>query len=268
MAFFKFPYSSFNQVNLDWIMRTLKKLEPAATLVEDAAATLAEAQQTAEAAQEAVDTVTAQAAEAVATAEEAKDIAEQAAQATVVDGSITRAKLAADVTGELDGLRTDVDAATITANNALSAAGVAQRLGTQAAQAASTAQSSADAAQNSAATANSAAAQAGSAAAAAQNTANTALAFATQALSIFHVADATATGTDYNLNADGTTRFAIIIGSAAGADHNSIFYVDIQASAVRLLGNPASGVTISISGGVFRLVSSVTANVWICPLPF
>lgn len=268
MAFFRFPYTSFNQVNLDWIMRTLKKLEPAATLVEDAAATLADAQQTAEAAQEAVDTVTAQAAEAVATAEEAKDIAEQAAQATVVDGSITRAKLATDVTGELDDLRTDVDAAATTANNALAAAGVAQRLGTQAAQTAATAQSSAAAAQSSADTANSAASQAGSAAAAAQNTANTALAFATQALPIFHAEDATAAGTNYNLNAYGTTRFAVIVGSAAGADHNTILYVDIQSGGVRLLGNPASGLTPSISGGVFRLVSSVTANVWICPLPY
>lgn len=261
MAFFRFPYTSFNQVNLDWIMRTLKKLEPAATLVEDAAATLAEAQQTAEAAQEAVDTVTIQAAEAVATAEEALEIAEQAAQATLVDGSITRAKLATDVTGELDDLRTDVDAAATTASNALLAAGVAQRLGTQAAQAAAAAQSSAD-------TANSAASQAGSAAAAAQNTANTALAFATQALSIFHVADATASGTDYNLNTYGTTRFAIIIGAALGADNNTILYVDTTVHAVRLLGNVANGLNVSISNGVFRLFSSVTANVWICPLPF
>lgn len=268
MAFFRFPYTSFNQINLDWIMRTLKTLEPAATLVEDAAATLAEAQQTAEAAQAAVDTVTAQAAEAVATAEEAKDIAEQAAQATVVDGSITRAKLATDVTDELDDLRSDVDAAATTANNALSAAGVAQRLGTQAAQSAATAQSSADAAQSSAAAANSTATQAGSAAAAAQNTANTALAFATQALSIFHVEDATAAGTNYNLTSYGTTRFAIIVGSAAGADHNTILYVDIQSSAVRLLGNVAAGITISLSSGNLSLASSVTANVWICPLPF
>lgn len=268
MAFFKFPYTSFNQVNLDWIMKTLKKLEPAATLVEDAAATLAEAQQTAEAAQEAVDTVTAQAAEAVATAEEAKDIAEQAAQAVVVDGSITRAKLATDVTGELDDLRTDVDAAATTASNALAAAGVAQRLGTQAAQSAATAQSSANAAQASAAAASSTATQAGSAAAAAQDTANIALAFATRALSIFHVEDAAASGTNYNLNAYGTTRFAVIIGSASGADHNTIFYVDTSANAVRLLGNAAAGITPSISGGVLRLVSSVTANVWICPLPF
>ena len=74
MAFFRFPYTSFNQINLDWIMKTLKKLEPAATLVEEAAATLeeaqqtaAEAQETAELAQETVSTVTVQAAAAVAT---------------------------------------------------------------------------------------------------------------------------------------------------------------------------------------------------------
>lgn len=47
MAFFRFPYTTFNQVNLDWIMRTIKKLEPAATMVEEADAALQEAQQTA-----------------------------------------------------------------------------------------------------------------------------------------------------------------------------------------------------------------------------
>lgn len=88
MAFFKFPYTSFNQINLDWIMRTLKKLEPAATMVEDATATLEQAQAAAESAQETADeaaatvaTVTEQAAEAIETANEAQSIAQQTASA-------------------------------------------------------------------------------------------------------------------------------------------------------------------------------------------
>lgn len=268
MAFFRFPYTSFNQINLDWIMRTLKKLEPAATLVEDAAATLAEAQQTAaeaqetaEAAQDAIGSVTAQAAAAVITANEAKDIAQQAASATIADGSVTRVKLGSDVTGELDQLGTDVAAAQQTGTNALGAAGVAQQMANQA--------------QTAAVSANTAAQQASTDAAAASTQASQAAADATSALNlvsskltIVHAADATAAGTNYDLTGYGTTRFAIIIGSAAGADHNSIIYVDTQANMVRLLGNPASGTTPSVANGIFRLISSVTANVWICPLPF
>ena len=127
MGFFRFPYTSFNQVNLDWIMRTIKKLEPAATMVEEADATLQEAQQTAAAAQAtataaqtAVNTVTAQAAHAVETAEEAKEIAQQAASATIADGSVTKVKLSEE-------LQDEIDTAGTTAANALSAAGVAQQ---------------------------------------------------------------------------------------------------------------------------------------------
>lgn len=84
----RFPYSDFNKVNLDWIMRELKKLAPAVGMVEEAAATLEQAQAAAESAQETADeaaatveTVTAQAAAAVETANEAKSIAQQTAGA-------------------------------------------------------------------------------------------------------------------------------------------------------------------------------------------
>jgi len=268
MAFFKFPYTSFNQVNLDWIMRTLKKLEPAATLVEEAAATLeeaqqtaAEAQETAELAQETVSTVTVQVAAAVATAEEAKEIAQQAASATIADGSVTRIKLGSDVTGELDQLAEDVSSAQQTGTNALGAAGVAQQMANQAQQTASSANT---AAQSASAEASDAATQAETAAASAAS----ALSQLSSKLTIIRVADATSAGTNYDLTGYDTTRFAMIIGSAAGANHNSIFYADTQANRMRLLGNPASGITPTISNGVVRLVSSTTANVWLCPLPF
>lgn len=268
MAFFRFPYTTFNQVNLDWIMRTIKKLEPAATMVEEADATLqeaqqtaAEAQETAELAQETVSTVTVQVAAAVATAEEAKEIAQQAASATIADGSVTRIKLGSDVTGELDQLSTDVASAQQTGSNALGAAGVAQQMANQAQQTAISANTAAQSASENAAVA---ATQAETAAASAAS----ALSQLSNKLTIIRVADATSAGTNYDLTGYDTTRFVMIIGSAAGANHNSIFYADTQANRMRLLGNAASGITPTISSGVVRLVSSKTANVWLCPLPF
>lgn len=269
MAFFRFPYTSFNQVNLDWIMRTLKKLEPAATLVEDAAATLEEAQQTAEAAQEAVDTVTTQAAEAVATAEEAKDIAEQAAQATVVDGSITRAKLATDVTDELDDLRTDVDAAKASAANALSAAGVAQQLGTQAVQSAAAAQASANDASTAAAAANANASLAGSAADTAQTAADAALAAVSGRLQVIHAADATTAGTTYDLSS--ATAWLIVSGHPSITTLAGLwiaFTTGTPGSNIKWLGGgPDLTITLSSAGILTITVPSGAASVWLMPLP-
>lgn len=48
----RFPYSDFNKINLDWIMKQLQKLAPAAELVEQSAAALEQAQATAESAQD------------------------------------------------------------------------------------------------------------------------------------------------------------------------------------------------------------------------
>lgn len=143
---FKYPYSNFNETNLDWIMKTVKGLEPALDMVEQADAALraaneasAEALRVAGEADAAVSTVTAQAAAAVQTANEAKTTAEQAASATIADGSVTEPKLGSDVisrfeTDEADIITADrkADAAQSTANNALGAAGVAQRLANQA----------------------------------------------------------------------------------------------------------------------------------------
>lgn len=180
MGFFsnRFPYTDFNKVNLDWIMRELKKLAPAADLVEQSAealeqaqATAAAAQATATAAAAAVETVTTQAAEAVETAEEAKEIAQQAASATIADGSVTMAKLAQAVQDAI----TDAgeDAAT-----ALSAAGVAQQIGNQAQQTATNAGADAALALVNAENARQVGVAARTAAAAAQRTADQALAAA------------------------------------------------------------------------------------------
>ena len=88
------------------------------------------------------------------------------------------------------------------------------------------------------------------------------------ALGIQKAADATSVGTQYNLNGIGTyTEFLVIICCANGANHNTIYYVDAPNDQIRLLGNVASGITPSISAGYLTIVSTQTAHVFICPLP-
>lgn len=87
------------------------------------------------------------------------------------------------------------------------------------------------------------------------------------ALAIQRAADAVSTGTQYNLNNDTYTEFLVIICCANGANHNTIYYVDAPNDQIRLLGNVASGITPSISSGYLTLVSTQTAHVFICPLP-
>lgn len=209
MGFFRFPYTSFNQINLDWIMRTIKKLEPAATMVEEADATLQEAQQTAAAAQAtataaqaAVNTVTTQTSYAVETSEQALEVAQQAASATIADGSVTKVKLAQAVQDE-------IDTAGTTAANALSAAGVAQQIGNQAQQAATNAGSdaalalvNAENARQVGVSAQGTADQARTAAAAAQATADQALAAAGAGASWSYLATLD--------NSDGATKSATL----------------------------------------------------------
>lgn len=140
---FKFPYTNFNEVNLNWLLVRMKELEPAIDMVSQADAALqaaneasAEALRVAGEAQDAVDTVTGQAAAAVQTANEAKTIAEQAAAATIPDGTITKEKL-------VPAVQNQIDANTVNANNALTAAGAADNTATNALNAANNAQSTA-----------------------------------------------------------------------------------------------------------------------------
>lgn len=153
MSFFKYPYSSYEKINLDWVLRKIKALEPAIPLVEQSAAIVEEVHATAQeaaaaaaSAQQAVATVTALAEQANETAEEAKEIAQQAASATIADGSVGWAKLGTDVQQVIEGNVTR--STTATTNAAL-----AQQTATNAQTAATAAQSTADTAQSTANTA-------------------------------------------------------------------------------------------------------------------
>lgn len=161
---FKYPYTDFEKINLDWVLRKIKQLEPAIPLVAESATIVARVEQTAndaaqaaQSAQTAVATVTAVAQEAKDTAEEAKEIAQQAASATIADGSVTWPKLD-------NAVRTIISDNADRSTSASSAAALAQSAAKAAQTAADTAQSTADKAQS---TAN-----------AAQTTANNALALA------------------------------------------------------------------------------------------
>lgn len=134
-----YPWTDFNKTNLSWIMKTLKKLEPAAQMVEDSQAALteaqrvaSEAQQTAEVAAAAVESVTDDAAEAIQTANEAMEIAQQAAAATIADGSVSWIKLDSGVQTRITTAGNDATSAITTAENA---ARTAQNAGNNAAQA-------------------------------------------------------------------------------------------------------------------------------------
>ena len=154
---FKFPYTNFEKINLDWIMQKIKALEPAVGMVSQADAALqlanetsAEALRVAGEADSTVATVTAQAAAAVETANDAKTIAQQAASGVIGDGSVTEIKLGADVISRFETDESNISAAAgtataaqTTATNALSAAGVAQQLANQANNTAATANSTA-----------------------------------------------------------------------------------------------------------------------------
>lgn len=80
MSFFRFPYTNLHEINLDWILKEVKKF---AELIPDM-----------ESASENVQQALDDSAEALETANEAKYLAEQASQAIVADGSITTNKLA------------------------------------------------------------------------------------------------------------------------------------------------------------------------------
>jgi hypothetical protein len=277
MGFFsnRFPYTDFNKINLDWIMRELKKLAPTADLVEQSAAALEQAQQTASAAQQtandaaaAVDTVTTQAAEAVATAEEAKEIAQQAASATIADGSVTMPKLAEPVQDAISGAGTTAAAAQAaaaaaqtTAENAGSDAALALVNAENARQLAVSADSKADAADTKATVAQNAASTA-------STNANAALAAAQGAAQMYNAGGFNNNGRNYTLSGSTLGMYLVFLGSTYGTDHSTIYFVDAVNNRIRLLGNRADAITPTITNGVLRLVSNNTewTNVWIMPL--
>jgi len=90
MGFFKYPYTSFEQINLNWILKKIKELEPAISIVKAIQTDFSEIEETVSDAKETADN-------ALDTAEEAKALAEQAVATSIPDGSITLAKLAQDV---------------------------------------------------------------------------------------------------------------------------------------------------------------------------
>lgn len=108
---FKYPHTDFNKINLDWIMRKIKALEPSISLVQSASDMLSEsetmlsqaqaaldnAQESIDNALETVESVQITANTAVNTANHALEVAEQSATATIADGAVTWPKLAQPV---------------------------------------------------------------------------------------------------------------------------------------------------------------------------
>lgn len=91
---FKFPFTNFHELNLDWILSVVKQfadLVPSMqTAVEDAEeATTTSSQAIAKSTEALTKSNT-----AIETANEAKEIAEEAAQGVIVDGAVTTIKIA------------------------------------------------------------------------------------------------------------------------------------------------------------------------------
>ena len=91
---FRFPFTNFHELNLDWILAKVKEfaelIPPMQTAVDDVQEAINSADEAITKSEEALEN----ASEAVETANEAKDIAEQAAQGAIADGAVTTAKLA------------------------------------------------------------------------------------------------------------------------------------------------------------------------------
>ena len=87
------------------------------------------------------------------------------------------------------------------------------------------------------------------------------------AIGIYKGPNATAGGTAYDLTGTDYNNFLIIVGSPNGANNNTILYANLTYDKIRLLGNVASDLTVSISSGIVTIASAnYQANVWICPL--
>lgn len=91
---FRFPFTNFHELNLDWILELAKKFSelvpPMETAVEDVQKALDDANEAVTKASEALTNAN----DAVDTANEAKEIAEEAAQGVIADGAVTTSKLA------------------------------------------------------------------------------------------------------------------------------------------------------------------------------
>ena len=90
---FRFPFTNFHELNLDWVLSVVKQfadlVPPMETAVDDVQQALGDATEAVQKAAEAL----ANANEAVETANEAKDIAEEAAQGVIADGAVTTPKI-------------------------------------------------------------------------------------------------------------------------------------------------------------------------------
>ena len=87
------------------------------------------------------------------------------------------------------------------------------------------------------------------------------------AIGIYKGPNAVAGGTAYDLTGTDYNNFLIIVGSPNGANNNTILYANLTYDKIRLLGNVASDLTVSISSGIVTIASAnYQANVWICPL--
>lgn len=91
---FRFPFTNFHELNLDWILAKVKEfselIPPMQTAVEDVQEALTDATEAITKSEEALENAN----EAVETANDAKEIAEQAAQGVIADGAVTTSKLA------------------------------------------------------------------------------------------------------------------------------------------------------------------------------
>lgn len=149
--FYQYPNTNFNEINLNWILETLKEVQPAVGMISEAEAALVranevadQASQAATDAENAVSSVTALATAADAKADQAIAIAQQAAAATIADGSVTLEKLSSDVQQTITDAGTNAAAAVVSANNANAIANSAAQSAGDAVQAAANAQQSAD----------------------------------------------------------------------------------------------------------------------------